>query len=178
MALSRRNWMLMPGLSGGISWSIVARYREKSVGMRTQPCLNPNVMGNCSVSLLLWNTCSNMPSCRAWTRPMKCSRSSEDHPHGCSWDFVLYFLYLSGTEDHVDGAAGFSEAILGLREGFLCDNLQPVQTCHSDMPFRHAFMQSVDQAYEVFEVFRGPSTWLFSGLCLVFLVFVWHRRSC
>jgi len=127
MALSRRNWMLMPGLSGGISWSIVARYREKSVGMRTQPCLNPNVMGNCSVSLLLWNTCSNMPSCRAWTRPMKCSRSSEDHPHGCSWDFVLYFLYLSGTEDHVDGAVGLSEAILGLKEGFLCDNLQPVQ---------------------------------------------------
>ena len=44
-APSRRYWMLTPGFSGGILWSIAARYREKSAGARTQPCFRPEVLG-------------------------------------------------------------------------------------------------------------------------------------
>ena len=73
MAPSTRYRMLTPGLSGGISWSIAARYRKKSVGARTQPCFRPEVTGNSSDSLLSWNTRPDIPSCRARTRPTKCS---------------------------------------------------------------------------------------------------------
>lgn len=63
--------MSTPGLLGRISQSIVARYREKSVGVRTQPYLNPDVMGNISVRLLSWKTGPDM-----------------------SWDFVKGFLQI------------------------------------------------------------------------------------
>ena len=55
MAPSRRYRMSTPGLYGGISWSVTARYKAKSEGARTQPCFNLDVMGN-PVSLLSWNT--------------------------------------------------------------------------------------------------------------------------
>lgn len=86
MSASKRYWMLIPEFSGAISWSMAARYRDKSVGVKTQHCFRPYVMGNASVSLLSWNTRPDIPSCSARIRLL--SRSSACCTH-------LPFLFFS-----------------------------------------------------------------------------------
>lgn len=138
MVSLRRYRMLTLGLLGGIIWSIAVRYREKSVGARTQFCFRIEVMGEFFSQFVVMEYTFRyifMQSADQVYKVFWIFQFSEDYLYGCFWDFVkglfqivknkeqwfllfcVFFLYLFGIEDYVDGV-GFVKSYFGIQGGF------------------------------------------------------------